>query len=348
MSGSIVLLHLAGAVALLLYATRMIRTGVERAYGVALRQHLQGTRPRPALALLVGLALAMAMQSATAVSLLVSSFVSSGVLISTVGMMVVLGADLGSALMVTVLSHDLSVLAPVALVIGTVCFMHAERRGWRQTGRLAIGLGLLLLSLKMIGEASEPLRESPILPIIVSFLENDLMIACLLAALAAWLFHSSVAFVLFVVALAARDLVPLALGLAFVLGANLGGGMVAVLLSRTLPPAGQIVPLCNFLLRGALAFIHPFSRSTQRPVRGEHCHPGCACARPVQRIAPLSWGAAVGCDDPLHFVSDAPGLVPGHVAGSGALLDRTEGSAVCAGKCHTGVDRHLRAHQDHA
>ncbi|WP_292637225.1 hypothetical protein, partial [Mesorhizobium sp.] len=43
MSGSVVLLHLAGAVALMLFATRLVKTGVERAYGDLLRHKLRAT-----------------------------------------------------------------------------------------------------------------------------------------------------------------------------------------------------------------------------------------------------------------------------------------------------------------
>lgn len=73
MSGSVVLLNLAGAVALMLFATRMVKTGVERAYGDILRRKLRGTMRNPLLAVLVGAALAIAFQSSTAVTLLVGS-----------------------------------------------------------------------------------------------------------------------------------------------------------------------------------------------------------------------------------------------------------------------------------
>jgi len=251
MSGSVVLLHLAGAVALLLYATRMIRTGVERAFGHTLRRRLRALGGHRAPAVAAGTALAMAMQSSTAVSLLVGSFVGTGMLAASLGLAAVLGADLGSALVVKVFSYDLQLLAPVALLVGTTCFLATERRVWRQTGRLCIGLGLLVLSLGLIGQPAEPLRSSELLPVIVSFLQGDLIVAFLVAALVTWLFHSSVAFILLVAALAARDLVPLELGVALVLGANLGGGVIAALLARTLPEDGRLVPVANLVLRGS-------------------------------------------------------------------------------------------------
>ena len=165
MSGSVVLVHLAGAIALLLFATRMVRTGVERAYGDVLRHKLRATMRNPLMAVITGAALSIALQSSTAVTLLVGSFAGSGIVSGMSGLLAVRGAEVGSALVVKLLSFDLSLLVPICLAAGTVMFMATERRQWRQFGRILVGIGLLVLSLEMIGQASEPLRESRLLPI---------------------------------------------------------------------------------------------------------------------------------------------------------------------------------------
>ena len=255
MTGSIVLVHLAGAVALLLWATRMVRTGVERAYGDVLRRRLRGTLRNPLLALGAGTLLAIAFQSATAVSLLVGSFVGSGIVGGAAGLVAVLGADLGSSLVVKLLTFDLSLVVPVAIFSGTAIFLATDRRAWRQFGRILVGIGLLILSLRLIGEASEPLRESRILPVIIDYLSGDAVTAFLIAAAATWLFHSSVAFILLVAALAARGIVPAELGIVMVLGANLGGGLIAAMLSRTMPAASRKVPLGNLMVRAVGALV---------------------------------------------------------------------------------------------
>ena len=255
MSGIVVLLNLAGAVALLLWATRMVRTGVERAYGDVLRNRLAPALRNPILAVLGGALLAIALQSATAVSLLVASFSGAGVVGGTAGLLAVLGADLGSALVVKLLSFDLSILVPLSILSGTTMFLSTERRDWRQFGRILVGVGLLILSLRLIGEASEPLRESRLLPVIVNYLSGDPATAFLLAAIMAWLFHSSVAAILLIATLAARNLVPAELGVVLVLGANLGAGAIAVLLSRGAVPAARVVPIGNLLMRGTGAVL---------------------------------------------------------------------------------------------
>src|SRR5690606_10182171 len=251
MSGSLILLHLAGAVALMLFATRMVRTGVERAYGNVLRQHLRSVMSRPFKAVVAGASLALALQSSTAVTLLVASFAGSGMISGLAGQLAVRGAEVGSALIVKILRFDLSMLMPLCVLMGTVIFMSTEKRTWRQMGRILVGIGLLLLSLRLIGEASEPLRTSAALPAVIAYFSDDLLSAYLLAAGVTWLFHSSIATLLLMAALADRGFMPPELGIALVLGINLGSSLIAPLLTRHAAPAVRVVPMGNLLMRGA-------------------------------------------------------------------------------------------------
>jgi phosphate:Na+ symporter len=250
MSGSVVLLHLAGAVALMLFATRMVKTGVERAYGDVLRHKLRATMRNPIMAVLAGCGLSIALQSSTAVTLLVGSFAGAGIVSGISGQLAVRGAEIGSALVVKLLTFDLTLLVPICLVAGTVMFMATERRDWRQSGRILVGIGLLILSLEMIGQASEPLRQSTLMPVIVNYFSGDPVTAYLLAALITWLFHSSIAAVLLMVTLAGRGFIPPELGVVLVLGVNLGSSIIAPLLTRNAEPGVRVVPIGNLLMRG--------------------------------------------------------------------------------------------------
>ncbi|MDX8456512.1 Na/Pi cotransporter family protein [Mesorhizobium sp. VK9D] len=250
MSGSVVLLHLAGAVALMLFATRMVKTGVERAYGDVLRHRLRATMRNPIMAVLAGCGLAVALQSSTAVTLLVGSFAGAGIVSGAAGQLAVRGAEIGSALVVKLLTFDLTLLVPLCLIAGTVMFMATERRDWRQLGRILIGIGLLILSLEMIGQASEPLRNSQLMPLIINYFSGDPITTYLMAALVTWLFQSSIAAVLLMTTLAGRGLITPELGVVLVLGVNLGSSLIAPMLTRSATPVVRIVPIGNLLMRG--------------------------------------------------------------------------------------------------
>ncbi|MGU3398278.1 Na/Pi cotransporter family protein [Brucellaceae bacterium D45D] len=265
MNGSLVLLHLAGAVALLLWATRMVRTGVERAYGDRLRRRLRNQMGNPLLSIGFGLILAIALQSSTAVTLLVGSFVGSGFVSGVAGLMAVRGGELGSALVVKILSYDLTLLVPLCLVAGTSIFMTTERRDWRQNGRILVGVGLLILSLEMTGQATEPLRQSQLLPVIVEYLASDPVTTYLLAALMTWLFHSSIAAVILLTTFASRGLITPELAVVMVLGVNLGSSVIAPILTRNAPSPTRIVPLGNLLMRGAGSLVMLMLYETFKP-----------------------------------------------------------------------------------
>src|SRR5690606_20476226 len=218
MSLYLLLLHLAGAVTLLLWAVRMVRTGVERSQEPALKRALRESRGGRLRTAGIGAAIAVFLQSSTAVAVLAAGFAGSGVLTLATGLAVMLGADLGSAIVVQILSIDLSWLVPVLLIAGGALFFRGTSREWRQGGRILMGIALILVSLGMIGSATEPLRAYPHLPGIVGSLSGDFLTAFLIGAAFTWLVHSSVASILLTVTFATLGLVPLELGISLMLG----------------------------------------------------------------------------------------------------------------------------------
>jgi phosphate:Na+ symporter len=252
---SLILLHLAGATMLLLYAVHMVRTGMERAHGAALRSLLGEAKRGRMKAAGGGTVMAVMLQSSTAVAMLACGFAASGVLALPVGLALLLGADLGSALVVRVLSFDLGWLIPVCLFTGGVLHLKLRGQKTRETGRMLLGVGFVLLSLKLIGEATHPLRDSAMLPTFSGYLAEDYFTAFLLGAVFTWLIHSSVAAILMFVAFAGQGLLPLEAGVPLVLGANLGGGLIAFWLSRGMPPEAQRIPVGNLIFRACGAVI---------------------------------------------------------------------------------------------
>lgn len=235
---------------LLLWAVRMVRTGVERAHGTRLRAALRGARGGTPQMALVGMVLAVVLQSSTAVGILAAGFATSGILTVATGIAALLGADLGSALVVKILSFDLSGLIPLLLLVGATMFLKFEARTVRQSGRIMLGIAFILVSLQMVGQATEPLRDSSLLPGLVGYLRGDPLAAFLVAVMIAWVVHSSVATVLLLVTFASGGMLPLEVAVPMVLGANLGGGIIAVWLTRGMEQEARRIPLGNLIFRG--------------------------------------------------------------------------------------------------
>jgi phosphate:Na+ symporter len=249
----LILLHLGAGVMLLLWAVRMVRTGVERAWGAALRDEMRKARGGVVGLAISGAMLAVVLQSATAVGVLATGFASSGILGIGAGIAALLGADFGSALVVKLLSFDMRELIPVLVLAGATMFLKFENRQFRQIGRITLGIAFILLSLRMIGDATEPLKQSQFLPQAFAYLQSDPLTAFGVACLLAWGLHSSVATLLLLASFAAGGLLPIEAALPMVLGANLGGGLIAVWLTRSGSLPARRIPLGNLILRGAAA-----------------------------------------------------------------------------------------------
>ena len=138
------IINIAGAAALLIWAVRLVRTGVERAFMVQLRLWLRRSAHNRILAAGTGAVSATMLQSSTAVVILVSNFAATGAVTSAVGLAIILGADVGSALVAQVLMVRQTWLIPVLLASGAVFFLNGHARRTRQTGRILIGLALIL------------------------------------------------------------------------------------------------------------------------------------------------------------------------------------------------------------
>jgi phosphate:Na+ symporter len=245
----LLLINIGAAATLLLWAVRMVRTGFERANGNAFRRAIQRSNSNRFKAAGVGMFVAMLLQSSTAVAVLAAGFAASGALSFIPGMALLLGADVGSALVVQILTFDLSWLMPVLILMGGLLFLKGRTGLVRQVGRIILGVGMILLSLKLIGEATVPLRESELLVVVMGYLANDLVASFLVGICVTWLLHSSVASVLLVAALVGQQVVPLAVGAALILGANMGSGLIAFGLTRSQTAIGRRIPAGNLIFR---------------------------------------------------------------------------------------------------
>lgn len=247
------LLNLSGATVLLLYAVRMVQKGIDRAIGPSMRRFVRDNSATGLHAALAGLLLAMALQSATAAGLLISGMAATGLVEFGIGLSAVLGADLGSALVILVLSFGLDWLVPVLLSVGGLMRLRAQRRTPRQIGRILIGIAFILLALRLIRQAVQPIADSAFLPAVAGYLDRDVITAFLTGTALAFIMHSSVAAILMVAALASAGALPVSAALAVVVGANFGAAVLLVWLSRGADPAARHLPLANMVLRGGLA-----------------------------------------------------------------------------------------------
>jgi phosphate:Na+ symporter len=273
--GTIVLLDLMGGVALLLWGLHMVRTGILRALGPDLRRVLPKAVGNRFVAAAAGLGLTALLQSSTATALMTASFAAEGLIGLVPALAIMLGANIGTTLIVQVLSFNVSALAPVLFIIGLLAFRGGARTRIKDLGRVSIGIGLMLLALHILLDTLAPAENAPVVRVLLSSITGDPVLCILIAAALTWVAHSSVATVLLVMSLAYSQFITPQAALALVLGANLGSAVNPLLESgRRGDPASYRMPLGNLFNRLigvalAIPFLQPMSdllRSVQPDV----------------------------------------------------------------------------------
>jgi phosphate:Na+ symporter len=248
--GSLVLLDLLGGVALLLWGLHMVLSGILRAFGPDLRRFLGKALHNRFSAFGAGLVLTALLQSSTATGLMTTSLAADGTVGLVPALAIMLGANVGTTLIVQILSFNIAAVAPLFFIVGVVAFRAGGQSLARSLGRVAIGFGLTLLALHILVETLAPAEQAPAVRVLLGSITHDPVLCILIAALLTWAAHSSVAIVLLVMSLAYSHFITAEVAFALVLGANLGSAINPLVEGGTRgDAASRRLPLGNLLNR---------------------------------------------------------------------------------------------------
>jgi phosphate:Na+ symporter len=271
-----ILLDLIGGIALLLWGLHMVQSGIMRAFGADLRRFLSTALRSRLRAFAFGLGVTAVLQSSTATALMTSSFAASGLVALTPALAIMLGANVGTTLIVQLLSFNITAAAPLLLAVGVLAFKRGPKTRIRDLGRVAIGLGLMLLSLHILLDTLAPAEDAPGVRALLAGITGEPILNLLVGALFAWAAHSSVAAVILAMSLSFSNFVTPVGALALALGANLGSAINPVIERSGNDPAAQRLPVGNLINRAigcaiALPLLQPISHALKaidpNPVR---------------------------------------------------------------------------------
>ena len=243
------LLDLLSGVALLVWGTHLVRTGILRQYGTTLRKLLQHSMSSRGKAFGAGLSVTALLQSSTATALIVAAFAGEGMIATAPALAIMLGADVGTAIVTLVLSFDMSFISPILIVTGVTLFLRTQAGAANRFGRILIGLGLILFALQWIRTAAQPVVGTDGVKVLFASLTGDVMLDILIGALVTVTVYSSLAVVLLVATFASLGLIGLPVAIGLVLGANLGSGLLGMLSTLRAEPEARRVTLGNFLFK---------------------------------------------------------------------------------------------------
>ena len=254
-ASTLILIDILGAGALLLWGLRLIKTGTLRAFGASLRIWIARGASNRVKALIAGLLATLVVQSSTATAVITASFAARDLLSGLIGQAVMLGANIGTGLVAAVLSLDVEWLSPLLILIGALVFSRSRNAGGKGLGKAILGLGLMLLALDLLGQATEPMRDSLVVRQILMGLDQAPVFALIFAVGLSALASSSLATVLFVMLLAQAGVVTPELALVLVAGANLGGAIPPYLAVISEGVQARRLAATNLALRGVGAIV---------------------------------------------------------------------------------------------
>lgn len=258
--GSILLVDLAGAVALLLWGLHMVHTGIIRTFGSDLRRFLNYALRNRFSAFATGLGLTAILQSSTATALMTTSLAAEGFVGLMPALAIMLGANVGTTLIVQVLSFNIYAASPFLIFAGVAAYKSGKENRLHDFGRVLIGLGLMVLSLHILLELLAPAESAPAMRDLLKIATGEPVLCILIAGVLTWAAHSSVAIVLLVISLAQSQFVTPEAALALVLGANLGSAINPLFeAGRQGDIATKRVPIGNLLNRAiGIVPVFPF------------------------------------------------------------------------------------------
>ncbi len=248
MQSTIVMINLFGAVALLLFGLAQVKDGVSRAFGAKLRTGLARGTHGGIRSFFSGFVATVALQSSTATALMVASFVERELVQPRMAQIVLLGANVGTAVTAWIVATGIEWLSPLIILIGIVLYRRSSSTQ-QGAGAALIGIGLMLLSLQLLSLATEPMRQSPALAAFIGLLDGAWPVALIFSAVLAFVSSSSLAVVVLILSLASTGILSAGLTVVLVLGANLGGAVPPVMATLSGPATARRVTLGNLIVR---------------------------------------------------------------------------------------------------
>lgn len=225
-----IVLSMAGGLGLFLYGMRIMSDSIEKVAGAKLRGILERLTTNRFTGILVGVFFTAVIQSSSACTVMVVSFVNSGLMNLTQAASVIFGANIGTTVTALLVSFKLEKAAPVILLLGVLVVMFCKKQKVSRWGEVIIGFGVLFMGLSTMSGAMAGMKDSPAILHMFASLKSPILAVILGAALTAVIQSSSVT-VSIMVLLANQGLMSMDIGMYIILGCNIGACTSAVLAS---------------------------------------------------------------------------------------------------------------------
>lgn len=224
------ILSLLGGLGMFLFGMQMMSDGLQQVAGARMRSILEFFTRNRFIGMIVGLVFTGIIQSSSATTVMVVSFVNSGLMNLSQASGVILGANIGTTVTGQLIAFNLSDVAPLFIFVGAAMYMFTRNQTAKKIGVVILGFGILFMGMNTMSEATAALKESPQIVSVMQSLQNPLM-GILVGLIVTAALQSSSAAVGILIMLANQGMMELPMCLYMILGSNIGACVSAMLVS---------------------------------------------------------------------------------------------------------------------
>ena len=219
---------LLGGMGMFLYGMEMMSDGMKMTAGNSMRMILEKLTSNKFLSVFVGAFVTMVIQSSSATTVMLVSFVNSGLLNFTQALGVILGSNIGSTVTAQIVAFKVTDYALILIAAGSLMSLFSKKETVKNLGYVILGFGLLFYGMKVMSDTMKPLRSDPTFNSILTSFENPFL-GILAGAIFTALVQSSSATTGIVITLASGGSITLEAGIPLIFGANIGTCVTAML-----------------------------------------------------------------------------------------------------------------------
>ena len=224
----LIIIGLFGGLGMFLYGMEMMSDGMKMTAGNSMRSILKKLTSNRFIAVFVGAFITMIIQSSSATTVMLVSFVNSGLLNFVQALGVILGSNIGSTVTAQIVAFKVTDYALLLIAVGSIMTLFSKKDTAKHIGFVILGFGLLFYGMKVMSDTMKPLRTDPTFNIILTSFENPFL-GIIAGAVFTALIQSSSATTGIVITLASSGSITLEAGIPLILGANIGTCITALL-----------------------------------------------------------------------------------------------------------------------
>ena len=224
----LIIIGLFGGLGMFLYGMEMMSDGMKMTAGNSMRAILKKLTSNRFIAVFVGAFITMIIQSSSATTVMLVSFVNSGLLNFVQALGVILGSNIGSTVTAQIVAFKVTDYALLLIAVGSIMTLFSKKDSAKHIGFVILGFGLLFYGMKVMSDTMKPLRTDPTFNVILTSFENPFL-GIIAGAVFTALIQSSSATTGIVITLASSGSITLEAGIPLILGANIGTCITALL-----------------------------------------------------------------------------------------------------------------------